>query len=91
LKAKVAIIGDDALVAADIGRGIASHGGRLPGATAGALAEARSLLDWGMDLFGLGLIDIGRQAVDALSHGTPLSPSIAGYRGEAFRSGLLRS
>jgi len=39
------------------------------------VAEARSLLDR-VDLF---VLDIGRQAVDALSRGAPLSPGIAGY------------
>ena len=133
MKAKVAIIEDDALVAAHVGRGIASHDGLSLGAIAGTLAEARSLLDQGMDLFvvdlalpdgsGIELIeeirarndvepkilvfsvlgdqenvlaavlagadgyllkdldtlDIGQQAVDALSGGAPLSPTIAGY------------
>ena len=133
MKAKVAIVEDDALVAAHIGRGIASHDGLLLCGTAGTLAEARSFLDQDIDLFVLDLglpdgsgielieeirardgvepkilvlsmfgdqktvvaavlagadgyllkdldtLDIGRQAVDALSGGAPLSPSIAGY------------
>jgi len=133
LKAKIAIIEDDALVAAHIGRGIAAHDALSLSATAGTLAEARSLLDQDVDLFVLDLVlpdgsgielieeirahggvepkilvlsmlgdqetvlaailagadgyllkdldtlDIGQQAIDALSGGAPLSPSVAGY------------
>ncbi|MCL2713110.1 MAG: response regulator transcription factor [Alphaproteobacteria bacterium] len=133
MKARVAIVEDDAVVAAHVGRGIACHDQLLLAATAATLAEARALLDEDIDLFILDLglpdgngielieeirardeevpkilvlsmfgdqnsvvsavlagadgyllkdldtLDIGRQAVDALNGGAPLSPSIAGY------------
>ena len=56
MKASVAIVEDDALVAAHIGRGIASHDGLSLSATAGTLAEARALLDQHIDLF---ILDLG--------------------------------
>ena len=56
MKASVAVIEDDALIAAHIGQGIASHDGLSLSATAGTLAEARALLDRPIDLF---VLDLG--------------------------------
>lgn len=56
MKASVIIVEDDRLVAAHVGRGVAAHDGLSLVATAGSLAEARSLLVHDVDLF---ILDLG--------------------------------
>jgi len=56
VKASVAIVEDDPIVAAHVGRGVDAHEALSLAATAGALSEARALLDRDVDLF---ILDLG--------------------------------